>query len=65
MKDELRLADVNCVTGIRPALVASDDVDTLRQDIDNLPFPLISPLATDDDGALTLSRHDLQRVLKA
>jgi hypothetical protein len=53
------------VTGIRPALVASDDVDTLRQDIDNLPFPLISPLATDDDGALTLSRHDLQRVLKA
>ena len=50
-----RLAvDDHRVAGIRPTLVAADDVRLLREQVDDLAFPLVAPLRTDDDGG----RHD-------
>ena len=50
-----RLAvDDHRVAGIRPTLVAADDVRLLREQVDDLALPFVAPLRTDDDGG----RHD-------
>ena len=51
VQDELPLAHVDSVAGVGPALVACDDVGVLGQDVHDLPFPLVTPLAPDDDAA--------------
>ena len=38
------------VPGVRPALVAADDVRVLRQQVDDLALALVTPLRPDDDG---------------
>ena len=45
------------VARVRPALVASHDVDVLGEHINDLPLPFIPPLTPDDDGARTLRWH--------
>jgi hypothetical protein len=38
------------VPGVRAALVATDDVRVAREEVDDLPLPLVAPLGADDDG---------------
>src|SRR2546425_432873 len=46
-----RLAvDDDRVPGIRAALVAADDIGVLREQIDDLALPFVSPLRADDDS---------------
>jgi hypothetical protein len=46
-----RLAvDDDRVPGVRPALVAADDVAVLREQVDDLALPLVAPLRADDHG---------------
>ena len=50
-----RLAgDDHRVAGVRPTLVAADDVRLLREQVDDLALAFVAPLRTDDDGG----RHD-------
>ncbi len=44
------LADDDRVPGVRPALVAADDISTLREQVDDLALALVTPLRADDDG---------------
>ena len=55
VEDELLLTHVDGVTGVRPALIASDEVDVLRKDIDDLSLTLVAPLAADDDSTATFA----------
>jgi len=57
VQDELGISDVDGVPRVRPALVAGDDVGVLGEDVDDLPLPLVTPLASDDDGAAALVSH--------
>ena len=46
-----RLAvDDDGVARVRPALVAADEVRLLREQVDDLAFPLVAPLRADDHG---------------
>ena len=38
------------VAGVGAALVAGDDVDVGREQVDDLAFALVAPLGADDDG---------------
>ncbi len=38
------------VPGVRPALVAADEVGVLGQQVDDLALPLVAPLGANDDG---------------
>ena len=50
LADLVRLArDDDRVPGVRAALVAADEVGLLGQQVDDLPFALVSPLRADDD----------------
>ena len=40
----LPVADKDGVPGVVPALIPGDDVEALREEIDNFPFALIAPL---------------------
>src|SRR5262249_42883550 len=47
----VRLAvDDDRVPGVRPALVATDNVRMLREEVDDLPFALVAPLRANDHG---------------
>ena len=51
LPDLVRLvADDDRVAGVRPALIAADEVGVLREQVDDLPLPLVAPLGADDDG---------------
>ncbi len=51
LADLVRLvADDDRVAGVRTALVAADEIGVLREQVDDLPLPLVAPLRTDDDG---------------
>jgi hypothetical protein len=54
MQNELVVADVNRVTGIRATLVASHDVRFLGQNIDDLALALVTPLAADHHQAAAI-----------
>ena len=56
VEDELVLPHVDRVTGVGAALVAGDEIRLLREDVDDLSLPLVSPLTSDDDGAPSLVR---------
>ena len=47
---ERLVADDDRVSGVRAALVAADDVRVLREQVDDLALPFVSPLRPDDDG---------------
>jgi len=51
------------MAGIVPALETNDAIRLLREKVDDLPFPFISPLASNDDyirhGILSLQEHDV------
>ena len=47
---ERLVADDDRVPGVRPALVAADEIGTLREQVDDLALALVSPLRADDDG---------------
>ena len=47
---ERLLADDDRVPGVRPALVAADEIRTLREQVDDLALALVAPLCADDDG---------------
>ena len=55
MEHELVVCDMHGMPGVRPTLVAGHDIDALGEYVDDLPLPLVTPLAPDDDGAT--SRH--------
>ena len=46
-QDELRAVDVDGMPGVVPALVAGDDVETRRQQIDDLALAFIAPLSAE------------------
>jgi hypothetical protein len=43
-EDELALAYADSVAGVVAPLIASDDVEVRRQDVDDLAFSFIAPL---------------------
>ena len=49
LQDEFLLADEYGVAGVVPALIARHDVEVLREQVDDLPFALVSPLRAQDD----------------
>ena len=51
VEDELFIADVDRMTRVSAALVPGHDVDTLGQNIDDLTFAFVTPLAAYDDLA--------------
>jgi hypothetical protein len=59
MEDEALLANLHRVPGIGAALIAGHNVHLLRQDVDNLPLPLVAPLGTDDDYAVAIRSSTL------
>ncbi len=46
-QNDLRGADIHRMTGVVPALIARDDGEVRRQQIDDLAFAFISPLRTE------------------
>ena len=44
------VVDDDGVAGVRPALVAADQIGLLREQVDDLALPLVAPLRADDDG---------------
>ena len=48
-QDEFLLADENRVAGVVSALIARDNIEPFGEEIDNLPFALVSPLGAQDD----------------
>ncbi len=58
VEDELLLPHVNGVARVGATLVASHDVDVLGENVHDLAFALVAPLAADDDRASTAFRHD-------
>ena len=63
MKNMLLTVHDQGMTGIVPALEANDAIRLLGEKVDDLPFPFISPLASNDDyirhGILSLQEHDV------
>ncbi len=58
LADLERLAvDNDRVPGVRPALVAADQVRMLRQQVDDLPLPLVPPLRADYHRAWHVNEH--------
>ena len=58
-------ADLDGMSGIGAAGVADDDVEMLREQIDNLARAFIAPWKTDDGGMSQLRRvHSLFRVVR-
>ena len=51
MKHKGAVTQHHGVTGIMPPLVAGDDVDLFRQQINDLAFSLVTPLGADDNNA--------------
>ncbi len=47
-EDELRAVDVHGMPGVVSALVAGDDVEARRQQIDDLALAFIAPLSAED-----------------
>src|SRR5262245_4285405 len=59
VEDEAHVAQVDRVACVRAALVPDDPVRALGEDIDELAFPLVAPLGSDDDdGTIAFSEHD-------
>jgi hypothetical protein len=48
VQHERLVADLHGMAGIVSALVAHDDVEPLREQIDNLAFTFVAPLGADD-----------------
>src|SRR6185503_358087 len=44
-QDELALSDANSVAGVMTALVARDDIEMRRQNVDDLAFSFVAPLS--------------------
>jgi hypothetical protein len=65
VQDELLLAHVHGVAGVRAALVARDDVDALREHVDDLPLPLVAPLGAHDHGAAMVHLDGVRLSLDA
>jgi hypothetical protein len=58
VEHELSLLEHHRVPGVRAPLVAHHPVGALREHVDQLTLPLVSPLrADDDDGALLGTEH--------
>ena len=47
---ERHAVDDHGVAGVRPALVAADEVRVLREQVDDLALAFVAPLRADDDG---------------
>ncbi len=54
VKHERFFANLHRVTRVGPALVAHDPIGALREDVDELPFSLVTPLRTDDHNSADL-----------
>ena len=48
-EDELLFADENRMARIVAALIAGDDIEPFREEIDDLAFTLVAPLGAEDD----------------
>ena len=59
MENELIVTNMNSVACVCATLVTSDDVDLLSEHVYDLSLSFITPLASDDDCAGTLIRHDV------
>ncbi len=57
VEDEFLRPHMHGVARIGAALVAGHHIDRLRKDVDDLSLAFVAPLAPDDDGARTRSRH--------
>jgi hypothetical protein len=49
MEDEVLLTHLYRMSGVGAALIAGHHIHFLRQDVDDLPLPLVTPLGADDD----------------
>tara|TARA_B100000029_G_scaffold280626_1_gene274734 strand:- start:132 stop:542 length:411 start_codon:yes stop_codon:yes gene_type:complete len=59
MKNELIVTNMDSVACVCATLVASYDVDLLSEHVYDLSLSFITPLASNDDCAGTLIRHDV------
>jgi hypothetical protein len=48
VQGEVPIAEPDGVAGVVSAVVAGDDVEPIREKVDELSFPLVSPLAAQD-----------------
>ena len=49
MKDEFLVLPANGMAGIGASLVPGHNINVLCDEVDNLAFPLVAPLASDDN----------------
>ena len=49
LEDELLLADIDGVAGVVAALVARDDVEPVREQVDDLALAFVAPLRAQHD----------------
>src|SRR5579884_3164864 len=61
LQHELLAADDDRVSGVMSAGIACDDVEVLREHIDDLALALISPLGADYDGCIAFFQRDTPR----
>ena len=57
MEDESLAADPDRVAGVVTALIASDDIEAIGKDVDDLALAFVAPLRTDNRKILVI-RHD-------
>jgi hypothetical protein len=48
MEREVPVAELHGVPGVVPAVVARGEVETVGEEIDDLPLPLVSPLTAEN-----------------
>ena len=65
VKSELSILVHNRVTGVRAALIADNDIRLVREDVDNLALPLVTPVCADNCLYHILSSCDGSPVLHA
>jgi hypothetical protein len=56
VQHEFGVAHVDCVTRVRTSLISNDCIDLLGQNVDDLPLPLVTPLAPHHDHTVALGR---------
>jgi len=57
------VAELDRVPGVVPAVIARDRVEAFREEIDELAFPLVSPLSSEDGERLNaIAGHGLTTI---
>ena len=64
MQDERLVSNLNRVAGVMAALITDDDVEALREQIDNLALTFIAPLGADDSDNHVLEVEDQRSEIR-